>query len=262
MLVIYDGNITPPEHPQGTERCVVVLVDIRNPLNIGAAARAMANFGIADLRLVNPYEPSFREAVSAVGGAHVLRAARVYSSVAEAVADCSLVVGTSAGTRRIAQQPLERLDVAVRLMRDHPGSVALLFGSEKFGLSNEDLSFCHALARIPTAPNTPSMNLGQAVAVCLYEIARDSAPAALRPKAVRSEPIAGAEAEQITTMMLRVLEESGYTNRITSISTGQKVRRWLRRTRLTRGDGPLVLGILRQVLWRFHHAPKSPKRDG
>src|SRR5258708_36100242 len=101
--VIYDGNITPP----GALRLTVVLVDIRNPLNIGAAARAMANFGFTDLRLVNPYEPSFREAVSAVGGAHVLQGARVFSTLAEALADCSLVVGTTAGTRRIAQQPLE-----------------------------------------------------------------------------------------------------------------------------------------------------------
>src|ERR1035441_9055492 len=78
----------------------VVLVSIRNPLNIGAAARAMANFGLEDLRVVNPYEVAFREAVSAVGGAHVLKSARVFETVAEAVADCSLVVGTTPRQKR------------------------------------------------------------------------------------------------------------------------------------------------------------------
>jgi tRNA C32,U32 (ribose-2'-O)-methylase TrmJ len=69
----------------------VVLVSVRNPLNIGAAARALANFGFDDLRLVDPYDVAFREAVSAVGGVQVLRNARVFATVAEAVGDCSLV---------------------------------------------------------------------------------------------------------------------------------------------------------------------------
>ena len=251
--VVYDKDIESPCLPSLT----VVLIDVRNPLNIGAAARAMANFGVSDLRLVNPYEPSFREAVSAVGGAHVLQSARVFPTLAEALADCSLVVGTSAGVRRVAQQPLQRLDTAAIAMRDHSGNTALLFGSEKFGLSNEDLSFCHLLARIPTAPGTPSMNLGQAVAVCLYELIRDeTAPR----RAVRSrfEPIGGGDTDQITLFLLDVLDESGYTNRITSVSTSQKIRRWIRRTRLSRRDAPLLLGILRQILWKLRRGPTDP----
>ena len=145
----------------------VILVSSRNPLNMGAAARAMANFGFSDLRVVNPYERAFREAVSAVGGSHVLQAARVFETVAEAVADCSLVAGTTAGSHRDlgTLEPLETGMIRVRAHRT--GRVALLFGSEKFGLSNDDLSYCHTLIRIPTVPETPSMNLGQAVAVCL-----------------------------------------------------------------------------------------------
>jgi tRNA/rRNA methyltransferase len=252
MNPAYDGEIETSS--TSVPHLAVILVDVRNPLNIGAAARAMANFGFSDLRLVNPYEPSFREAVSAVGGAHVLRSARVFPGLTEALADCSLVVGTSAGTRRIAQQPLERLDAACRSFKNHPGSVALLFGSEKFGLSNDDLSFCHLLARIPTLPETPSMNLGQAVAVCLYELVREQAgPWQPDPsnRSTRFEPVDGLQAEQITAMLLDVLDESGYTNRITAVSTTQKIRRWVRRTRLSRRDGPLVLGILRQILWKF-----------
>src|SRR5580700_11201270 len=86
----------------------VVLVDPRNPLNIGAAARAMSNFGCSEMRLVNPYEVAFREARSAVKSLHVLKAAQEYSSVAEAVSDCSLVVGTTSRGPRTLEHPLRR----------------------------------------------------------------------------------------------------------------------------------------------------------
>ena len=225
----------------------VVLVSSRNPLNIGAAARAVANFGLSDFRLVDPYDLAFREAVSAVGGAHVLQGARVFATLAEAVADCSLVVGTTAGQRRVPQQPLDLLAQGMLRVRGHRGKAALVFGSEKFGLSNDDMSFCHELIRIPTSPDTPSMNLGQAVAVCLYEWAREVG----EPRRSGFEPIVGSDAEQLTRMLHAVLDESGYTNRITAISTEQKVRRWVRRMRIGRRDGPLLLGILRQILWKF-----------
>ncbi|MES1258389.1 MAG: RNA methyltransferase [Acidobacteriota bacterium] len=234
----------------------VVLVSTRNPLNIGAAARAVANFGLDDLRLVDPYEVAFREAVSAVGGAHVLRNARVFATLAKAVEDCTLVVGTSAAQHRALQQPVARLESGMRQVRHHAGRTALLFGSEKFGLSNDDMSYCHALIRIPTAPGTPSMNLGQAVAVCLYEFIRDetaggTVETARETPRKKAEPLAGSDAEQLTVMLLEVLRESGYTNRITAVSTDQKIRRWIRRLRIGPRDAPLLLGILRQILWKF-----------
>jgi len=152
----------------------VVLVATRNPLNIGAAARAMSNFGARHLRLVNPYEVAFREARSAVGAAELLANAKEYGTVAEAVADCRLVVGTTAAGRRELQHKLWRLEEGGRTIRKQLGAgrVALLFGSEKVGLSNEDMSYCHWLMRIPTRTGHGSMNLGQAVAICLYELVR------------------------------------------------------------------------------------------
>jgi len=215
----------------------------------------MANFGVTDLRLVDPYDAAFREAVSAVGGAHVLRTARVFATVAEAVADCSLVAGTTAAQHRVPRQTVERLESGMARMRAHRGRAALLFGSEKFGLSNDDMSYCHTLLHIPTAPETPSMNLGQAVAVCLYEFIRENTEHA--PS--RFDPVSGADAEQITLKLIEVLQESGYTNRIVSVSTDRKVRRWIRRLRIGRRDAPLLLGILRQILWKFG---KRPGRDG
>ncbi|HMF91443.1 MAG TPA: RNA methyltransferase, partial [Candidatus Angelobacter sp.] len=150
--------------PTEPKRLCVVLINTRNPLNIGAAARAMSNFGFHDLRLVNPFEASFREARSAVGASAVLAKAREYLSVAEAIADCSLVIGTTAAARRELQHPLRHLGEVetARLVRKQAarGRVALLFGSEKRGLSNEDFSHCHWLLRIPTRQEHGSMNLG------------------------------------------------------------------------------------------------------
>lgn len=210
----------------------------------------MANFGVADLRVVNPYEVAFREAVSAVGGAHVLQSARVFLTVAEAVADCTLVVGATAAQRRDLKQPVDLLAAAAAAIRANSGRTGLMFGSEKFGLSNDDMSFCHSLIRIPTGQGTPSMNLGQAVAVCLYElVARDERP---QPKEHLHDPVEGAEAENLTLMLLDILNRSGYTNRVTSTSTEQKIRRWIRRTHPSQRDAKLMQGILRQILWKLN----------
>jgi len=137
----------------------------------------MSNFGFSYLRVVNPYDVAFREARSAVGAPELLAKAKEYKSVAEAVADCTMVVGTTAMRHRESQQPLHRLEVGARLIRKRleSGRVALVFGSEKVGLSNRDLSHCHWLLRIPTREEHSSMNLGQAAAICLYELSRDPA---------------------------------------------------------------------------------------
>src|SRR5579864_9393768 len=148
------------------------MVATRNPVNLGAAARAMANFGFSRLRVVNPYEVAFREARSAVGAAPLLRSAEDFRTIGEAVADCRRVVGTTSVGHRELQHSIRRLEYGARLIRRAlaAGPVALLFGSEKFGLSNEDLSHCHWLMRIPTVSQNLSMNLGQAVSLCLYEL--------------------------------------------------------------------------------------------
>jgi tRNA/rRNA methyltransferase len=229
----------------------VVLVSTRNPLNIGASARAMANFGFSTLRVVAPYDVAFREARSAVGAAPLLHAAEEFPTVAAAVADCALVVGTTSVGHRELQHPIRRLEYGARLiLRRLPAApVALLFGSEKFGLSNEDLSHCHWLMRIPTVDRNLSMNLGQAVALCLYELARDPKAAEARPERIR-RATAG-EAEQVTAQLMEALERSGYVNPLTSASTAEKVRRLVRRLDIPARDVPVLLGMLRQILWKL-----------
>ena len=228
-----------------------MLVETRNPLNIGASARAMANFGFTRLRVVQPYDVAFREARSAVGGAALLRSAEECASVGDAVADSSLVVGTTAAAHRELQHPLRRLEYGARLIarRLAKAPVALLFGSEKFGLSNDDLSHCHWLMRIPTGDATPSMNLGQAVALCLYELARDPKSAQAKPERIGRS--GAGENEQITRMLIEVLEQSGYIQPLTAGSSEEKIRRLVRRLDLAKRDAPVLMGMLRQVLWKL-----------
>jgi TrmH family RNA methyltransferase len=253
--------------PLQLDRLRVVLVAARNPLNIGAAARAMSNFGFHSLRVVNPFEPSFREARSAVGASEILAKAEYFQSVADAVTDCTLVVGTTAVRARELQHPVHRPEYAARLIRKRlraglylarhkklTGGVALLFGSEKFGLSNEDLSHCHWLIRIPTCDENISMNLGQAVAVCLYELIRD-AKYERAPK--QPDPATAGELERITTLLLEALHTSGFLTRRRVNDAEERIRRLVRRLHLPARDAVIWLGILRQMLWKMNSGKES-----
>jgi len=236
-------------------------VDVRNPLNIGAAARAMSNFGFQHLRVVNPYDVAFEGARSAVGAASVLASARKYETVAEAIADCSLVVGTTAIGHRDLQHSIQRLEAGAPVIRAHlaTGPCALLFGSEKFGLSNKDMSHCHWLMHIPTREEHVSMNLGQAVAICLYELARDpsvTAQAEMQPEKMGG-PASAAEVERIHETLLVALRASGYPKLNTSDSFEGAVRRLVCRLQLQSGDAEFLLGMLRQMVWKM----KSSKSD-
>ena len=221
----------------------------------------MSNLGFLRLRVVNPYEASFREARSAVGAAPLLAKAEQYSSVAEAVADCSLVVGTTAAANRELHHPLRQLKEAAPLIRKRLRAgrrVALLFGSEKRGLSNDDFSHCHWLMHIPTRQEHTSMNLGQAVAVCLYELARGAKAAGNRAggkEILRTEKLqsaTSAELERITTMLIDALHASGYLGERSIAAKEEKIRRMVRRLELSSDDAKLWLGMLRQMLWKMN----------
>ena len=229
----------------------------------------MSNFGLRRLRVVNPYPAAFREARSAVGAAHVLASAEEYASVAEAVADCTLVVGTTAVGHRGLQHPLRHLQEGARLIRrqvqsNPPRRVALLFGSEKTGLSNEDFAHCHWLLHVPTSEDNYSMNLGQAVAVCLYELARDArsgrqigtrAPAST---AETQAPAAAADVERISGLLLDAMFASGYLKRKPTADAQARLRRLVRRLKLSARDVPAWLSILRQIVWKL----ERPEGEG
>jgi TrmH family RNA methyltransferase len=243
----------------------VVLVATRNPLNIGAVARAMSNFGFFRLYLVNPYEPSFVEARSAVGAAELLKNAKVFPTVGEAVADCTLVVGTTAVGSREIRQPLKFLEEGARAIHKSlrpsksansrkKSEVAILFGSEKFGLSNEDLSHCNWLLRIPTRDEHRSMNLGQAVAICLYELARD--PKRVAPVS-GTNPATSGDIDRVADLLLHALEMSGSMDSRSAATVGQKLRRLMRRHALTAEDAKFWLGMFGQITYKLKQGKSS-----
>jgi len=241
------------------ENLRIVLVRTRNPLNIGAAARAMSNFGALHLRVVRPYEKAFREAVSAVGAAPLLAKAEEHDSVEDAVSDCSLVIGTTAIGHRELQHEVQSPQDAAKLIRRKlaGGRVAILFGSEKTGLSNHDLSHCHWLLRIPTREEHRSMNLAQAVAIVVYEISRTAEKVSAKNKLLRTatdmETI-----NRINATLLEALHASGYIHRRSAATAEEKLRRMLRRFELSSSDAEVLLGMLRKVLWKL----KSPDKTG
>ncbi len=217
----------------------------------------MSNFGFSQLRLVNPYYVAFRQATSAVGAADLMANAVEYKSVADAVADCSLVVGTTAVGKRNLLQPLKRLEPGAKLIRKRmrTANVAILFGSEKRGLSNEDFSHCHWLMRIPTGEGNISMNLGQAVAVCLYELIRET-KASTTKKTDYDLPATSGELEQITGLLIDALYGSGYIKPGSAANSEEKVRRLIRRLNIPAQDAVVWLGILRQILWKVNAGEK------
>jgi tRNA/rRNA methyltransferase len=267
------------------ENLRVVLVGARNPLNIGAVARAMSNFGAMHLRVVAPYEKAWREAKSAVGAAELMARAEEFATVSEAIADCTLVVGTTAvGNREIRQRLVSLVEAGPELRQKLSATrVALLFGSEKWGLSNENLSHCHWLVRIPTREEHRSMNLGQAVAVCLYELqkqkiengkakvgkvittlpgkASGQAEGTEGPQRKRRQPeMASMEnVERITGTLLEALHTSGYIAPKAKRLAEEKLRRMILRFRFEAGDAEVFLGMVSKILWKLEREEKAEK---
>jgi len=235
-------------------RIAVVLVRARNPNNIGAVARAMHGFGFSDLRLVNDYSVGFERAKSAVDASAILATAREFPTVADAVADCGLVVGTTAVGERKQEHSVYTLAQGGDLLRSSSAiaRVALLFGSEKTGLSNDAMSHCHWLLTIPMHPSPglrhASMNLGQAAAVCLYELVRHEDPVAT----TESQPPAQAEdLERVTYLLAEMLTSIGYARRRPAAADPAAVRRMVRRLNLNQSDARRWIGVLRQLLWKI-----------
>lgn len=230
----------------------VVLVQARNSLNIGASARAMLNFGFSQLWLVKPYDVAFRAARSAVGAGEVLDRARVTSDLAEALGEASLVVGTSGVEGRSQHHVQRSLPEGSHALRTHleRGEAALVFGSEKHGLSNEHLSFCDWVVSIPTHEHCPSMNLGQAVAVCCYELARHAKPI---PGLQTPASASAAQRNRIVETLLPILAESGFLKPDSRVSQAEKIRRLVNRMRLAPADARILQAMIRQVQWKLDH---------
>jgi len=228
----------------------------------------MANFGFRRLKVVAPFAPTWREARSAVGAPELLLEAVEAATLAEAVRDATLVIGTGTLTYRRPEQPVVSLpDVAPLVSRElaRGGRVALVFGPEKHGLTREDLSYCQMLVEIPTDARQPSMNLGQAVAVCLYELAvgegrgigqRPTPEAAPLPYTeIGAAAAPSGRLELVAGVIEETMRAAGYSPKTMQAANRHDLRLTLRRLSLCEQDTRRILGLFRRILWRLKHTP-------
>jgi tRNA/rRNA methyltransferase len=225
----------------------IVLVRPRGSGNIGSIGRAMKNMGSADLAIVGTARTnSFWARAMAVHGRDILAAAKCYSSIREAVADCTLVVGTTcrSGLYRRHSRTLRELAPEIAAA-GHSGKVALIFGPEDHGLSNKDLEHCQMLLTIPTGPVYRSLNVAQAVVICLYEIfiaAADAQPC--------STERADAESiERLFDLMKIMLLRIGFLDEENPEHMLLAFRRILGRAALQPADVRILTGMFRQMEW-------------
>lgn len=191
----------------------VVLVRPRDPNNIGAAARAMSNFGLHDLRVVAPFAVAWREAVSAVGATDIMQSARQLDSLDEALADCSFsLAATALRNRRVEQEVITLPHLNERLNLRSDGKIALVFGNEKTGLSNDDIERCDAILNIPTVAKQPSINLAQAVILTCYELSRRAGFTPLRRVAAPDDAPTDAQKEMFLGAVEQLCEKTDLRN--------------------------------------------------
>ncbi len=237
----------------------MVLVDTSHPGNIGAAARAMKNMDLVDLALVRPRQFPHPEATARASGADdVLANARVAATVTEALAGCGLVLACTARERDHYYRVLDVREAAVRAVAESAAvPVAIVFGGEHSGLSNEDLAPAHALLRIPTGTEYASLNLAMAVQVVAYEILR--ARGGSVPPAAREQPLADPPAmARLYQHLETVLVEVDFRDR-TQQGTNlmNRIRRFLQRAELDANEVNILRGILTAVQQRRRRAGET-----
>lgn len=235
--------------PKSADRINIVLVGTTHPGNIGAVARAMKTMGLARLRLVQPrIFPSAEATARAAGADDVLGAATLHASLDEAVADCVLVIGASARPRAIGCPMLSPRDAAARVAAEAQGQIAIVFGREHSGLSNEELDRCHYQLHIPSDPDFGSLNVAAAAQIVCYELrlAHIAVPAAA-VVADASETISHQEMERYYEHLEAVLTELGFLDPDNPRHLMRRLRRLYHRARPDRNEINILRGILTAV---------------
>jgi tRNA (cytidine32/uridine32-2'-O)-methyltransferase len=234
----------------------IVLIDPSHPGNIGSVARAMKNMALADLVLVRPKSCPHPAAVALAAGADdVLERARIVASVAEAIAECHFIAGTTSRPRSYHWEFATPRDVAARIAA-LPGATraALLFGSERYGLGTEDLNHCNVLVRIPANPDYCSLNLAMSVQLLAYELfmARELPQSEMQLE----QPLApSADIEHLYTHLEQVFDEVQFDDRTGYLM--ERVRRLFNRAQLDANELKILRGFLSAVQGRRRHAPRS-----
>jgi TrmH family RNA methyltransferase len=239
----------------------VVLVEPSLPENVGAVARVIANLGGGELRLVNPCDHLSFEALSlATHSAGILREARVFPSLAEALTDRQFVMGTSARRRERHARPLALPDLAT-VLPGAGGRLALVFGRESSGLTNDELALCHACVHVPTQGEASSMNLSHAVAVVLYELTGRT-PAGAGEKQGQVPTATARELEGLKAHLLEVLDAVGFLKPGAEASIRQSFADLLGRAQPTDLDVRLLRGFLHRVQVTLQRAGVESRPGG
>lgn len=235
---------------------VIILVRPQMGENIGAAARAMLNFGLTRLRLVAPRDgwPNPKAVAMASGAAgRVLDQARIYPTLAEAMEGIDFAFATTARGRELTK-PVFTPATAMQKARAHDGNCAIIFGPERAGLENEDVARANAIVTVPVNPEFASLNLAQAVLLMGYEWGRDHLPPEPAPHARRSDREAPAdriEIERLGDRYEESLEAAGFFFPETKAASMRlNLRNMWSRLSLTRGDVRMLHGMLRQLTRR------------
>ena len=239
----------------------IVLV---NPIyggNVGSTCRAMANMGISDLALVKPLNLNMEEARKmACHAVHILESKTEYANLAEAIANCGAVMGTTARDglyRQHAKTPRAWAQKAVDVAKT--GKVAIVFGREDNGLSNEDLALCTQIIQIPTTLDFKSLNIAQAVLICCYEIFL--AFGTYEPIMEMSPEAPSDARERMFAMWRDTLLRIGFMKEDKADHMMQGVRRILSLGTLTMDDIKILMGIAKQAAWAAGSRERSENVD-
>lgn len=235
------------------ENIRIVLVRPTHPGNIGAVARAMNNLGLSRLYLVAPEKfPSTEASARAAGAIDLLESASVFDSLDAAITECQWVIGSSARSRRIEWPVLDPRSCGERLvMHAQRGAVALLFGHERTGLTNEEVDCCHALVHIPTNSNCPSLNIAGAVHILAYEIQQAYSRLELRPDSTvaiqHHTPVDHREMRRFYRQLDEVLMNIGFLDPLNPRLLMRRLIRFFNRAMPDRAEMNILRGILTAV---------------
>ncbi|MBK51002.1 MAG: tRNA (cytosine(32)/uridine(32)-2'-O)-methyltransferase TrmJ [Gammaproteobacteria bacterium] len=241
--------------------CKIVLVNTSHPGNIGATARAMKNMGLSSLTLVNPVDfPSGVSVGRAASALDVLEQADVVETLGEAIADCTLVIGSSARSRSLPWPMLTPEQTAAKIVTEcQQAQVALVFGREDSGLNNEELQLCHYHVQIPASDQYRSLNLAAAVMVLCYEIRKavlrdNEEPGCVEEEYWDQEKASIEQVEHFYDHLERVLVEIDFHDRDNPRQLMQRMRRLFGRIRID----AMELNILRGILTNIEHKIPGP----
>lgn len=241
------------------DRIRIVLVETSHPGNIGSVARAMKTMGLSELYLVNPKQfPSHKADELATGAVDVLKKAAVVNTLAEAIADCQLVIGTSARTRTIPWPLVNPREMAEKIQQESfDNQIAIVFGREQSGLDNEELQQCHMHVQIPTNPEFSSLNLAAAVQVIAYELRVASLKASIQPETWDYRLASMNEMELYFNHLQEVLVEIDFLK----LSAPRKLMTRMRRLFLRARPDVMEMNMLRGMLTAIQESKKINSKE-